>query len=420
MSRMKPSITPSGTYWDKRCEVLSSFLWLPTRRVLDDMPQSAANLEDVTPLKDTWFDSQIYSLPYTTHHKNDTQHEASQSQRSRNIRMYPDAVQRELLRHWMRTARYVYNRATECIIKGSKADWLAIKGFLLKELPDWTEDVPFQVKAVAVRDACMTFKKGDAPRFRARSSAKQTIFVPRASVSKRGIYTRYLGRMDFAEEFPEPCGDCRVILDSGRWFVSVPVSVNELAGHSGRIVSVDPGFRSFMTFYSLDSCGKIGVGAFSRIFSLCRYLDGLNERMAKTTHRQRYKMKKAADRMRWKIRNLVEELQHKTALFLVKNFDVIALPEFRAEDFGSGSLREIAGDAHARFQEFLRAKAREFGAKVIAQNEEGTSGICSWNGEAGAAGRVIRDGDITLDRDYNGARGIFLRALRESAIPSPV
>ncbi|MBQ7543924.1 MAG: transposase [Synergistaceae bacterium] len=420
MSRMHANTTPPGSYWDKRCEVLSSFLWLPTKRVLDDMPQSAANLEDVTPLKDTWFDSQIYSLPYTTHQNNGAQHPASPSQRSRNIRIYPNAEQREVLRHWMRTARYVYNRATECIVKGSKADWLAIKGFLLKELPEWTENVPFQIKAVAVRDACMTFKKGDAPRFRARSSTKQTIFVPKASVSKRGIYTRYLGRMDFAEDFPESCGDCRVILDGGRWFVSVPVSVSERAEHYGRVVSVDPGFRSFVTFYSLDSCGKIGVGAFSRIYSLCRYLDGLNERMAKTNHRQRYKMKKAAERLRWKIRNLVEELQHKTALFLVKNFDVIALPEFRAEDFGSGSLREIAGDAHAGFQEFLRAKAREYGAKVIAQNEDGTSCVCSWNGEARTAGRVIRDGAITLDRDYNGARGIFLRALRESAIPSPV
>ena len=313
----------------------------------------------------------------------------------------------------------MYNKAMEHLCKGGKSDWLAIKAWLLKDLPGWTEDVPYQVKAIAVRDACMTFKKDSTPRFRARGSAKQTIFVPKLSMSRRGVYTRYLGRMDFAEDIPEPAGDCRVILDDGRWFVSVPVITSEKKACSFRTAAVDPGFRSFVTFYSLDSCGKIGTGAFSRIYSLCGYLDDLNARMARTTHHQRYRMRKAAERLRWKIRSLVEEMQHKAALFLVRNFDVIAMPEFRAEDFGEGSLREIAREAHTEFQEFLAAKAREYGARIIAQSEEGTSSTCSWSGKTARAGRVVRDGGVVLDRDYNGARGIFLRALRESAIPSP-
>ena len=411
-------------YWDKRCEILSSFLWLPAEKVLDSMPQSDANLESIHTLKDTWFDSCAYSLPYSSHYTNDKTEAGTEALRMRKIRIYPDKKQREILTLWMRTARYVYNKALEYILAGNKADWLAIKTWLLRELPAWTEDVPYQVKAIAVRDACINYtvraKTGSKAGFRARNSTKQTIFVPKASAGKRGIYTRFLGRMDFAEDMPQPEGDCRVILDCGRWFVNVPVSASEQPESFGRIASVDPGIRSFMTFYSLDSCGKIGEGAFSRIHSLCGYLDDLNRRMAEANHRQRYKMKKAADRLRWKIRDLVEELQHKTALFLVRNFDVIAMPDSRAEDFGSGSLREIAGSAHAGFQEFLKAKAREYGTKIVVQNEEWTSQTCSWNGEIRRPGRVIRDKNITLDRDYNGARGIFLRALRESAIPSPV
>ena len=409
-------------YWDKRCEVLSSFLWLPAKNVLDNLPHSAANLKEPHLLNDTWFDSQAFSLPYSSRH-NSTQPEESTAIRSRKIRMYPDAKQREILKHWMRSARYVYNQALEYISQGNKPDWLAIKSWMLKDLPDWTESTPYQVKAIAVRDACINFTqsaKSGTARFRARNSAKQTIFVPKASATKRGIYTRFLGRMDFAEDMPQPEGDCRVILDCGRWFVSVPAKVSLSLEHSGRIAAVDPGIRSFMTFYSLDSCGKLGTGAFSRIYSLCSYLDDLNTRMQLVSHKQRYRMRKAADRLRWKIRNLVEELQHKTAVFLVRNFDVIAVPEFSAEDWKSESMREILGSAHSGFREFLKAKADEYGAKVIAQNEEWTSQTCSWSGEIRQAGKWIRDGEVTLDRDYNGARGIFLRALRESAIPSPV
>ena len=298
---------------------------------------------------------------------------------------------------------------------------------MLKELPAWTESTPYQVKAIAVRDACISSKlpaktEGTA-RFRARQSAKQTIFVPKASATKRGVYTRFLGRMDFAEDMPQPEGDCRVVLDCGRWFVSVPVKVKQLPEHYGRTVSLDPGIRSFMTFYSLDSCGKIGRGAFSRIHSLCVYLDDLNSRMTLTNHRQRYTMKKAAERLRWKIRNLVEELQHKTALFLVRNFDVIALPELRgdfADSLESESLREMLRSAHRGFREYLAAKAGEYGTKIITQDEQWTTQTCSWSGEVREPGKFIKDKGITLDRDYNGARGIFLRALRESAIPSPV
>ena len=428
MKKSHSTLDEHKGYWDKRCEVLSPFLWLPAEKVLDNMHDSSANLEGVNALSDTWFDSQTYSLPYSSHHNNrNTPQSGTQALRSRKIRIYPDKAQREILTLWMRTARYVYNKTLEHINSGSEADWLAIKRWMLNELPAWTENVPYQIKAVAIRDACinyrLTAKNNTTARFRARRDAKQTVFVPKASATKRGVYSRFLGRMDYAEDWPEPEGDCRIILDCGRWFVSVPVSVQVFPERAGKTASVDPGVRSFMTFYSLDSCGKIGKGAFSRIYSLCSYLDDLKSRMPSVNHRQRYKMKKAADRLRWRIRNLAEELQHKTALFLVRNFDVIALPELRAdfaEMFTSPSMREILGETHSGFQEFLRAKAKEYGTTIIAQNEEWTSQTCSWNGEITEPGRVIRNKGVTLDRDYNGARGIFLRALRESAVPAPV
>ena len=60
-------------------------------------------------------------------------------------------------------------------------------------------------------------------------------------------------------------------------------------------------------------------------------------------------------------------------------------------------------------------RAAEFGKQVVIVNETYTSKTCSWNGELipnlGGHKVVTGSDDVSLDRDVNGARGIFLRAL---------
>ena len=74
------------------------------------------------------------------------------------------------------------------------------------------------------------------------------------------------------------------------------------------MVALDPGVRSFLTWYCADSVRKIGEGAFFRIQRLCERLDGLLSRAAKSPARKRRNMRRAANRMRIRIENLVSEL----------------------------------------------------------------------------------------------------------------
>ena len=153
-----------------------------------------------------------------------------------------------------------------------------------------------------------------------------TMFIPKSAMNPtRGPYHTMLGEMSFSEVVPPPQGDCRLTYRSGRWFVTVPVeTATKTAESQGRVVSIDPGVRTFATFYSPDCCGKIGTGDFSRIQRLCHHLDELLSRTGKEKNRnRRYRMKKAQARMRWKIKDLIDELHRKAALFFVRNFDVI-------------------------------------------------------------------------------------------------
>ena len=341
----------------------------------------------------------------------------------------------------MGTSRYVYNRTIEYLRqKGTKANWLDIKSWLLKDLPDWAQSVPFQIKAIAVRDACLAVKlckkkyqstkQFCEAKFRSKHDRKQTIFIPKSALKpEHGVYYTLLGDLKTYERSPMPDGDCRLTYNAGRWFLSVPVETEAKPESQGCAVSIDPGVRTFLTFYGLDVCGKLGMGDFSRIQRLCYWLDDLISRMSKANHRQRYKMRKAADRLRWKIKDLIDELHHKAALFLVQNFDIIIIPKFETSQMSLKTIRKIRAKsvrsmltfAYFRFQEFLKAKAWEYGKHVVHQDEAYTSKTCSWNGVVKNIGgaKFIRNEEIVVDRDYNGARGIFLRALRDSAIFMP-
>ena len=72
--------------------------------------------------------------------------------------------------------------------------------------------------------------------------------------------------------------------------------------------------------------------------------------------------------------------------------------------------------AHFKFKERLKTVAFQYGKQVIEVDEAYTSKTCSWSGEIVNVGSsaIIRGSDgITMSRDANGARGIYLRALAE-------
>ena len=84
------------------------------------------------------------------------------------------------------------------------------------------------------------------------------------------------------------------------------------------------------------------------------------------------------------------------------------------------SVRSLLTYAHYRFQGFLIWKAWQNGKDVILVNEAYTSKTCSWSGEIieNLGGRRIVTGSdgTRVDRDINGARGIFLRALGDTPL----
>jgi putative transposase len=357
--------------------------------------------------------------------------------RTRKIRFYPNPKQKTMLKQWLGVSRLAYNKTIEYLKQeGTTASWKAIKTDLINSLPDFAEAVPYQIKSIAIKDACDAVKKAKKDylrtgqiqkvKFRSRKQPQQSFYLPKSAIKEHGFYVRLLGKdIRFREKMPDELMDARVVVQNGRWFVCIPTQItNRDPDNQGRVVSLDPGIRTFLTFYSETSCGHLGRGDFGRIQRLSHHLDDLISRTSKAKGAKKCRMRKAQQRMRNKISDLVDELHHKTARFLVANFDVILLPTFDTGEMAkrakrkirSKSVRSMMTFSHYQFKKFLVCKAFEHGKIVIETNEAYTSKTVSWTGEIvnnlGGA-KVIRSKEtgLQMDRDLNGARGILLRAL---------
>ena len=309
----------------------------------------------------------------------------------------------------------------------------------MEEFP-WTSECPRAIKDGAIAEACDNVKKVIAKfkktsqssrvSYKSRKEIQQSFFLRNDQWAKdrRGFNVRSLGSIKFAEDLPVNLRDGRVIRYANHWYVALPVSkLPERTENQGRLVSLDPGVRTFQTFFSDQFAGHLGQQDFQRIARLAVHLDNLlSRRDREKSKRRKSALSDAASKVRLKIDNLISELHWKVAKFLTDNFDVILLPTFEtqqmvvktARKLRKKSVRSLLTFSHYKFGLRLAQKCLERGKKLVRVCEAYTSKTMSWTGRMvniGSAKQITHEG-ITVDRDINGARGIFLRALVDSPI----
>ncbi|NCR40407.1 MAG: transposase [Microcystis aeruginosa W13-11] len=161
-----------------------------------------------------------------------------------------------------------------------------------------------------------------------------------------------------------------------------------------------------------------------RSLRLCYNLDDLISRSTKVKAKTYKCHHNTCNRLILSIRNLVDELHHKVARFLVENFDGILLPTFEVSEMvlrsgrkiQSKSVRQILTWSQYRFKIFLKSRAFEYGKTVINCCEAHRSKTVSRTGELidNLGGKKVVKSEIDgrqMDRYPNGVRGFFLFAL---------
>ena len=212
--------------------------------------------------------------------------------------------------------------------------------------------------------------------------------------------------------------------------VEVQTSGSENQANPGHVVALDPGNRTFATFWSpTKGIGAAGVFDINRLLRLAASLDRLVSQRQKVAARRRNRLKQAEHRLRRRIKNLRNDFHKKFASWLTREYDCIVVPPFNAHCLSRKGSRQISNKtvrglmtwAHGSFRERLQSMAAARGKVVILQDEAYTSKTCSscgWLDNKLKGKRVFacKKCGMKVDRDVNGARGIFLRALLDGRL----
>jgi putative transposase len=432
-------------YWNPSCLELSQKLLSRTKTGSAGSDLNYWNASQASTIQGSWFSTTPDYLP----RKNSCEISFPSSTYSRvaftecentllrclKIRVYLSASDRQKARKYFGLSRYWFNAAIEYLQQpGTNATLAEVRRIQKQERPSWAYDCPQRVREHAMSDACRAVKAAKIKckktgafqrvAFRSRKDARQSVGFDKCSIGEAKVFSgEFAVRFQASEPIPEPGAEgTRLLCENGQFFVLVPVYVPQQKPENQRLpyVALDPGVRTFITFFCNGGVGKIGQGDFGRISRLCFHLDRLISRLTKATAKRRAHMKKAAARMRVRIKNLIDDLHKKAAVFLSKSFDTIFIPSFEtsrmSQKLQSKTARMMLTFSHFRFRSLLQSIAEKYSAKVVVVNEAYTSKTCSYCGtihKIGSKKHMECCGQV-IDRDHNGARGIYLRALAAS------
>ncbi|RUS28954.1 hypothetical protein BC938DRAFT_481239, partial [Jimgerdemannia flammicorona] len=176
------------------------------------------------------------------------------------------------------------------------------------------------------------------------------------------------------------------------------------------VASINPGVHTFLTWYSpMHGHGKIGDGDINRIIRLCLSLDNLCSRTSHAPACKRNSMRRAQARMRHRIKDLANEVHKKAALWFIRTFDAIMIPEFNSSAMSqwkncSQTVCKMLSWGHSRFRQQLVSKAEEHG-KVMFVSEAYTS-KCRYIKNNLRGAKTYRCNEekcrIIIDRDATG------------------
>ena len=284
---------------------------------------------------------------------------------------------------------------------------------------------------------------------RALKLPSQKIFSKRLKKSFR-VKKRDLDKLTDGFDGTVTC----VKIKPGKWYLALPRSRSTMVPENDAMCSkkkpketeppiyespayksvfIDPGARTFATFYSPDGiCGKIGNGfAKTYLRPLRQRIELLESVRAKTRDIvRRRNLRNRLFKIRQKMKNIVKDFHNKASKFLCDGFDTIFFPKFhtsgmvgRPKENDKGSRRVISkttvkdlmGLSFCKFREKLLFSAKTKQRKLFFVGEDYTTKTCGSCGNVRFVGRneiyICNSCGYRMDRDYHGARNVCIKML---------
>lgn len=464
-------------YWNELCQEMSNALLSHTKTDSPDLGLISSLGSVPNTLAKSWFSTKLNylpngkwlktSLPCSTASPPDYMGLESTNLKSLKIRIYPEPKLHQIWKKWLAATKYCYNQALAYLRKHGQVSKYDLRKLILNDAPDWVKECPYNPKDEAVLDAYEAFvksrkhgtKQTEAGKFRSWRDTKRAIKFQPENYSSGTWYCNETKDFKLKASEPLPAleveyqvkqkdksfktriryqswdASTQLVYDKKRWFAVFPVEFKRTESDQQTMIALDPGVRSFMTGFDGSKFVEIGNNDIAKIYRLARFIDRLISEKARLKGRQnkRQRQRKQAkiDSVFIRVRNLIDECHKKVAKWLTTEYRLIFLPTFETSQIVaktgikprkiySKTVRQMLNWSHYRFKQVLKFQAFKRGATVLDVTEEFTSKTCTKCGHVHVKLGSSRKFKCPkcghkLKRDWNGALGIFLKALRDIA-----
>ena len=441
----------SRGFWNASCAEINSVLWLPHKtESLVKGSHSLIKSQNFTDANSSFWKNQL--LPKTSASK----HLLLSSRAfvipkvgdeiqigTRKIRVYPK--NKEKWFEILNLTRRAYNLFIDFLNKDSKLDKSILRKTVRELVREEAGERTFlssavdeaSLKAYKTQQALWTkWKKGEKAKakFKSVKEAKQSFILQKIAANP----IKSTGGCLLTEPLPkEALGkQATVLYEYGRWYVCVKkfIKLSSVENQELKVCAIDPGVRTFATTYAQDEAVFYGDGfSKGKLLPLFKKLKKLLSRRAILVNKKVDKqwwydqirhLNKAINKLQAKKQDLVADLHRRTAYDLVQNFDLIFLPTFETKQMtrrkgrkiNRTTVRAMLDLGHYKFKLLLKWMAKKYG-KVVVDCDESYTSKTGFDGkliESLGGRKTIRLGKISVDRDINGARNIFIKNVTQT------
>ena len=367
--------------------------------------------------------------------------------KNHKVKIYPNKQEKMMFKKWFGTYRFVYNRFIN-YIENNQNDNERFNFYKMRNkfvihknnhlINEWEIETPKDIRADSIKSCISAYKSNFTKlknnqqthfkmRYKSKKQKTQCMTIPKTAIktdndeidgfyfykrflkSKVKIKKRTKKRIKQKEIKFEH--DCKLLFDGMNYYLLIPYKVNKkkFVSKNEKILSFDPGVRTFQTGYSNDEVFKVSRN--DLILKLYNKIDNLRS-VSKTKKISKYSQR---------IKNIVNDIHWKTIDYIIKNkYNKVFLPHFENQEMVkkhtlcSKTNRLLMSLSHYKFKERLKHKCDEFGIILKMVNESYTSKTC------GSCGKINNNLNgsklfkcpnckIEMDRDINGARNIMLK-----------
>jgi transposase len=251
--------------------------------------------------------------------------------------------------------------------------------------------------------------------------------VPSKRSGKLTILSKTIGSIRFFEKPPitkVPEAECSIQRDAfGDFWLQVPVYKTIKPSNCGPMISIDPGVRTPLNFYSpCGSSGFIGREMKARIDTIKGSVSTVDRRLSKAEGAFRKKLLWHRRRLFRKYTHVRDDCHWKLIKDVTDTYGGVILPHLQTSRL-CGSLkaktnREMFGISHYTLRARIQMKCEERGIMFQSPTEEYTSKTCgncgNINWSLGSSETFECVCGLICHRDLHAARNIYIKWLKET------